>query len=122
MLCALAAAFAVPVATGCSHRLGDFSVLSNRNVSVKMDKGQRVKGRDCVWNILGVQLGNPNLEAAADDAMESSSSAEMLVDASIVASSWWFLIGQQCLTVRGTLARPAASSAQQSVTSHGANK
>jgi hypothetical protein len=99
------------VCAGCSQRLGDLSAMSNRNLNTPVAKGQRAQGEDCAWNILGIPTGVPNLEDATDDAMRTDPQADVLVDVVIRSSAWWFLIGKQCVTVEGTLARTTAATA-----------
>ena len=96
--------------TGCVTRLGDRSVMSNRNMSMPVYKGQRVVGSDCVWDIFGIPTGTPNIEAATDDAMTSDTQAEFLTDVTLSSSGWSaLLLGQHCFEVEGTLARAQSS-------------
>ena len=105
----IAASLCVPM-TGCVTRLGDLSVMSNRNMTAPIVKGPRVNGTDCVWHVLGIPFGNPNIEAATDDAMRDDPQAEFLTDVTLKASAWSaLLLGQSCYEVEGTLARPQVS-------------
>jgi len=98
--------FAIVLATGCTTRLGDFSVMTNRNMPAQLVKTKIVRGSDCAPIFLWWTIGEPNLEAAVDDAMEVDPSAEMLVDVTVETSRWsLILFGSQCFKVKGTLAR-----------------
>jgi hypothetical protein len=102
MLCIAASA-----STGCTTRLGDLSVMSNRNMSAPIVKGPRVNGSDCIWHVFGIPFGTPNIEAATDDAMHDDPQAEFMTDVTLKASAWSvLLLGQSCYEVEGTLARP----------------
>lgn len=92
--------------SGCMHRMGDLSLMSNRNVSISMEKGNRVEGQDCAFQ-LGPFGGVPSLEEATDDAMKKSPTTQFLADVVVRAGHKGIgLIGFDCVEVTGTLARP----------------
>ena len=52
--------------TGCTQRIGDFTIISSKNVNVSANRGDRVKGESCVYIILGIPTGVPDLKSAVD--------------------------------------------------------
>ena len=96
--------------SGCAVRLGDMSVLSTRNVSldrVDLDSRPQVKGvvgEDSKFMLLFIPLGIPHLEDAVDDALDKGQ-GDVMVDAVIHSTGWWFIIGQNSLRVKGTVVK-----------------
>ena len=61
--------------TGCTTRMLDFTVISSKNVSMKISDdgiGERVEGEHIVFAFLGIPFGIPNLKSAVDDAIENA--------------------------------------------------
>ncbi len=102
-------ASALLLATGCTHRLTDFTVISTKNVpigshSMAMKKAdKRVKAKDTAHTILFIPIGSPNMKEAIDKAIESYPGAIALADG-VIKSSFWtcFLYGQSSYIVEGT--------------------
>ena len=98
------------LATGCSLRLGDMSVISNRNVSLEkvdldaLPQTKNVTGKDTKFLFLFIPFGVPHLEDAVDDALNKGD-GDVLVDAVIHARNWWFLVGQTGYEVTGTVVK-----------------
>lgn len=95
--------------SACTIRTADMTVLSTRNVNldgVNLDalQGQTVEGTDTAWNVLLIPLGFPHLEDAVDDALDQGG-GDILTDAVVHVGGWWFIIGQQWITVRGTVVK-----------------
>ena len=66
---------AILLAAGCVTRMLDFTVISSKNVDMRIKdtgKGSRVKGESMVMSILGIPLGSPNLKEAVDKAIVSA--------------------------------------------------
>jgi hypothetical protein len=67
---------AILLAVGCAVRMLDFTVISSKNVDMRVKdtaKGARVTGEDMAMSILGIiPLGAPNLKEALDKAIESA--------------------------------------------------
>lgn len=82
--------------TGCVTRMLDFTVVSNKNVDMKIKdtaKGSRVTGEDHVWWILSIPLGTPSLEEAVDRAIESAGPGyDALMDGVIYSEFYFYLL------------------------------
>lgn len=97
----------VIVAAGCSVRLLDFTVVSSKNVDLRIpetSKGTRVVGKDSVTSILGIPLGTPNLKEAVDRAIEKAGPGyDALVDGVIYSvSKFYLLFGSSGFKIEGT--------------------
>lgn len=93
---------AIPFLAGCTQRLGDFTVLSSKNVNLTANRGDRVKGDSCV-PIIFFPIGVPDIKSAVDRAIESAGPGfDALEDAVLKARTIWFLVGQSCYIVEGT--------------------
>ena len=108
MLAAGAVALCIAL-TGCSMRIGDFTVGSSRNISQLSQKGETVVGEDCSSNILGmIPIQGPlapNLKTAVDRALERAK-GDVVADAVVSYSALPLVIfNQQCFKVEGKVAR-----------------
>lgn len=89
---------------GCSQRIGDFTLLSTKNVEIggkykKLDG--RFTGEDAKGVFIGIPLGTPNLKTAVDNCIESGK-GDLITDAVLDGSYWSVIIwGQQKYTVTG---------------------
>ncbi len=96
------------VLVGCTTRLGDFTVLSTKNVDVSgLKPGDRFSGEDCVNYALGmIPLGSINYKNAMDQALEKGK-GDIMVDIVLTSSSWAFPLiwGQACVVVEGTVSQ-----------------
>ena len=65
-------ALALPVFVGCSQRVGDFTIISTKNVDIgsQYKKVDRFKGTDSRPDVLFIPLGVPDLKQAVDDCIE----------------------------------------------------
>ena len=95
--------------TGCTHRIGDFTVASTKNMDVtdaahKIESGKRIKGIDKAHIILFIPTGIPNMKEAMDHAIESSPGSVGLSDVTIKQGSFYipFIYGQEWYEVEGT--------------------
>lgn len=103
----LSAVMLVTMTTGCTTRLGDFTVLSTKNVNLANFNTQAaenacpVVGEDSKIIII-IPGAPPNLEEAVDDALESSNSYA-LTNAAIYYKFWWvpYIVGEQKFEVKG---------------------
>ena len=78
---------------GCTQRLGDFTVMSTRNVDlnanyVKVENN--VIGQDKKSIIIIIPTGTPNIEAAIDQALKSVDGGAVMTDVSLTYK--WFYI------------------------------
>ena len=94
------------IAEGCTTRLGDFTVLSTRNVDVSgLKPGDRFSGEDCINYVLGIPLGSLNYKNAMDQALEKGK-GDVMVDIVLTSNAWnMFIFGQACVTVEGTVSQ-----------------
>ena len=110
----LTAAVFVLMASSCSSRLTDFTVISTKNVpigtqSTNLKKATvRVKGVDKSHLVLFFPLGTPNLKEAIDRAIEQYPGAIALADGVVKSKFIYFLLyGQNSYIVEGTPLYPA---------------
>ena len=91
---------------GCVTRLGDFTVLSTKNVDVsKLKPGDRFAGEDCVTSVLLFPLGSVDWKNAMDQALERGK-GDVMVDIVLTQTSWSILlVGQQCTVIEGTVSQ-----------------
>ena len=61
-------------------------------------------GKDTKYRILSIPLGFPHLEDAIDDALDKGN-GDVVTDAVVHLKSWWFIIGQDTLEVKGTVVK-----------------
>lgn len=100
----LLVAFVISVFVGCSQRVGDFTLISTKNVEIG-GKYKKIEGRfegdDSKPSILGIPLGQPNLKTAVDNCIESGN-GDLLTNAVLDFSFWSVIIyGQSKYTVSG---------------------
>ena len=96
--------------TGCTHNIGDFTVISTKNVDFSVIAGSRrgaqVEGDDIMHVIIFFPTsGAPNLKTAIDRAIESVPGAIALVDARLRFRSFYipYIYGQDAFLRRGAL-------------------
>lgn len=97
------------VLNGCSLRLGDFTVLSTKNVDVSgVKQGDRYSGEHCINTVLGFPLGEINWKTAMDRALEKGK-GDLMIDA-VVSNKYWtvILFGEMCIVIEGTISRTAS--------------
>lgn len=95
------------LSTGCVVRMLDFTVVSNKNVALRIKetaKGSRVTGEDHVWWILWFPMGRPSLEEAIDRAIESAGPGyDALIDGVIYSQFYFYLFTSKSgVKVEGT--------------------
>jgi hypothetical protein len=99
--------------TGCSHNLGDFTLISSKNVNLAdfsnakaEETGEKTRGEDCQHIIVFVPTGVPNMKTAVDRALESKD-AYMLTNARLTSSFFYipYIYGQEKYIVTGTPVR-----------------
>jgi hypothetical protein len=89
---------------GCSQRIGDFTLISTKNVDIggkyKQIEG-RFSGDDSRGVFLGIPLGTPNLKTAVDNCIQSGK-GDLITNAVLDGSYWSVIIwGEQKYTVTG---------------------
>lgn len=104
-----AAFFMVMVLPGCTDRLGDFTMISTKNVDlsdaeVNLSKGRRATEDDCKPIVIIFPIGRPDLKEAVDSALEEGQ-GNLMVDL-VVYSRWWYvppIFGLRCMVAEGTV-------------------
>lgn len=95
------------MATGCSMRLGDFTLMTTKNIGITpRPLASGVRGEDCIHQILGIPIGslNPNLEEAIDNAVAKASGGNAMTDASIHQDIFTVLLYTRvCMRVDGAV-------------------
>ncbi len=95
----------------CTTRLGDFTVLSTKNVDVTgLKPGDRYEGEDCVNMVFGmIPTGQVNWKSAMDQALEKGK-GDVMVDIVLTMKSWAipYIWGQQCIVMEGTVSQTAS--------------
>lgn len=95
------------LACGCTQRVGQFTLLSTKNVELsrvdmkKVDIVKNVKGTDSVFWFLFIPFGSLSLERAVDNALQNGR-GDFLNNAVISSSAWTaILVGQTSIEVQG---------------------
>lgn len=106
---ALFVGFLAAQMTGCVQRIGDFTLLSSKNVDLSRlatatKSPNRVTGEDAKEIIIVIPTGVPNVKEAIDRAIESEPGCVALSDATIKYSSFYipYIFGRSAFTVEGT--------------------
>ncbi|MCA8954848.1 MAG: hypothetical protein KDC87_02175 [Planctomycetes bacterium] len=91
----------------CTIRLADLNAISTRNVNldrVDLDKlpGKKVEGKSSAFVFLFIPFGFPTLQEAVDDALDKGG-GDLVTDVAVYRSAWWFLVGMETMTVKGTV-------------------
>lgn len=113
----LAAFFCLLSLSGCAIRIADLNAVSTRNVNldrVDLDQlpGKVVEGESSRWIFLFIPFGSPTLEEAVDDALDKGA-GDLITDAVVETSSWWFLFGQAKLSVKGTVVKTRGAGTEE---------
>src|SRR5579883_3470633 len=98
---------------GCTTRIGDFTLISTKNCNVesggKYVKKGSFEGDDIDWIILFIPTGSPNLKTAVDHCIEAGD-GDLITNAVLSSTNWYFLVGQIGYTVKGDVWRSASRS------------
>lgn len=93
--------------TGCYGKLGDFSILSNKDIALediaKFEKGPFVTGEDSSDIIVFIPIGVSEIRTALNNALASIPGAVALVNASISYGFWYipYIYGKDYYIVEG---------------------
>jgi hypothetical protein len=94
--------------SACSTHITDLSVLSNKNISLEeididnVHQRKYVSGVDSKWNIFFIPFGRPKVKEALNDALRKGD-GDLIIDAAVYYNSWWFLVGQREIEIKGTV-------------------
>jgi hypothetical protein len=103
LMSAIAVVVTAVAMTGCTHRIGDFTMVTTKNYErqVQYKMVGRMEGSDKKLIILAFPLGIPDLKNAVDRAIEAGNGV-YLANAVIEEGGWYaLLIGQTGYTVTG---------------------
>ena len=92
------------VLDGCTQRIGDFTIISTKNVDIggKYKLIGKGEGSDKKIMILGIPIGIPNLKTAVDECIGSQAGGDLLTNAVLTGGGWSIiLVGQSGYTVTG---------------------
>ena len=103
--------------SACTTRLGEYTIISTKNVDTsamsRYEKGHsRIRGEDKASIIVFVQMGQPNMKEAIDNAIEGTPGAVALLDPVLYHEYWWipFIYGESKFVVEGNpLLKPSMS-------------
>jgi hypothetical protein len=96
---------------GCQERLGNFTFLASKNLDLTnlnteaSENSPAVIGEDKKQIIIVASTGRPDLEEAADRAIEQGKSGVGLTNA-VVYYDWWYIpyiVGEMKFTVKGNV-------------------
>jgi hypothetical protein len=93
--------------SSCSQRIGDLTLISNRNVEfqkkhIELKRG--VIGKSAKLRLFGFTFGKPNIEEALDNAIMKQGTGEYLKNATVSIYWHWFLIyGTKGIKIQGDL-------------------
>jgi len=95
----LTAIITVLCLNGCSTHLTDLTMISNKSVTLdkvdvdRLPQNKHITGEDNKFMFLFIPFGAPTLKGALNDALEKGN-GDLMVNASVYSTGWWFLIGQ----------------------------
>jgi len=111
MLMGIMLSLSLVIMQGCTTRLGDFTVLSTKNVDVSgLKPGDRFSGEDCAnFLFMMIPLGQINWKNAMDQALERGK-GDVMVDIVLTQTGWVipYLWAQQCIVIEGTVSQSAS--------------
>lgn len=94
--------------SACTTRLAGMTMISDRNIRTndikvsELPKTKNVVGESKKFIFLFIPFGTPTMKEALDDAL-TKADGDLMIDASLYSTSWWFLVGQVGLELRGTV-------------------
>lgn len=94
--------------SACTTRIASMTMISDRNIRTKdvkvsdLPKTKNVVGKSTKFVFIFIPFGIPTLKEALDDAL-TKADGDLMVDASLYSTSWWFLVGQVGLEIRGSV-------------------
>jgi len=94
--------------SGCSTHITDLSMISNKNINLnkvdidKLPTKKHIEGEDSKFVFLFIPFGAPTLKEALNDALEKGD-GDLMVDASVYNTGWWFGIGEVGIKIKGNV-------------------
>lgn len=99
----------IVISSGCVHRVADLTLVSTKNIDLTdavLDtrSGERVKGEDCTFSLLGlIPLKIPNFQEAIDSALEVGNGSIMVDQVTYIKENYFVLGSILCVEVEGTV-------------------
>lgn len=97
----------------CTQHITDFTMISTRNVALNKTnldnkpQSKNIIGEDKVFMLLFIPFGIPKIEPAVNDALHKGN-GDLLVDASLETTGWWFIVGEMGYEIKGTVVNTRA--------------
>ena len=94
--------------SACTTRISGMTMISDRNIQTKgvkvseLPKTKNVVGESKKFMFLFIPFGLPTIKEALDDALVKAD-GDLMIDASLYSTGWWFIVGQIGLELRGTV-------------------
>ena len=94
----------------CSSRLGDFTMISTRNIDLnrveghRVDNTKRIEGEDVGSIIVCIPTRSPNMKEAIDDAIRKGGPNCVGLSDVVIDSYFWvipYIYGKTGVTVKG---------------------
>lgn len=91
---------------GCRTHMTDITMISTKNIDLNKTNidaaptKKNVTGKDSVFIFLFIPTGIPTLQGAVNDALKNGN-GDLLTNASVYSSGWWFLVGQNSIEITG---------------------
>ena len=106
--------------TGCTHRIGNMTVVSTNNIDglkAEVTSKTRVYGESCNYVAIVIPFGDfsNRLQIATDDAIDNGHKAgikgDTIINAKIDVNTWYIplLYGRNCMRVKGDLIQMSES-------------
>ena len=70
----------------------------------KLPQSKNVIGKDKKFVFLFIPFGQPTIKGALNDALQKGN-GDLMVDASVYVTNWWFLIGQTGIEIKGDVVK-----------------
>ena len=94
--------------SACSTRIAGMTMISDQNINTKgvkisqLPKVKNIVGKSKKFVFLFIPFGQPTIKEALDDALKRGN-GDLMLDASLYSTGWWFLVGEMGLELRGTV-------------------
>ncbi len=107
LIVAVVGSFVASLFSSCSQRIGDLTMMSNRNIEFTkkhIELKRSVSGKSYRGMILGIPLGVPNMEEAIDNCIREQGRGEYLKNATVTTYRRWYVVfGTTGIRVDGDL-------------------
>ena len=80
---------------GCTNKIAEYSIMSNRNIDVthakNFTRGERVEGVDGAFIATIISLGTPNISTALTKAIDKDRCTVALTDVTVEHNTLWLI-------------------------------